>query len=109
MTMRHVIRPRAIEDVDEHLDFYARESGPSLALRFLTSLEEAIRFLHEHPEAGAPRKVRNRRLRGLRSWPVPGFADIRLYYLQPEPDLLRVIRVLHGKRDVDRILTSDRN
>jgi plasmid stabilization system protein ParE len=35
---------------------------------------------------------------------VPGFEDIRIYYLQPQPGLIRGIRVLHGRRDLAEIL-----
>ena len=40
---------------------------------------------------------------GLRSWPVKGFEPIRIYYVEV-PGCLRVVRVLHGKRNVRRIL-----
>ncbi len=36
-----------------------------------------------------------------------GFEAIRIYYL-PDEDTLRVIRILHGKRDVKSILEHDR-
>ena len=42
-------------------------------------------------------------LQNLRSWPVAGFEAIRIYYLA-ETDAIHVIRILHGKRDVKRIL-----
>jgi plasmid stabilization system protein ParE len=38
---------------------------------------------------------------------VPGFEDLRVYYLQPEETVVRVIRVLHGKRDAARILLRE--
>ena len=41
-----------------------------------------------------------------RSWPVAGFEAIRIYYLLDE-DAIRVIRILHGKRDVKRILERE--
>jgi len=37
---------------------------------------------------------------------VTGFEAIRIYYLLDE-DTLRVIRILHGKRDVKRILNGE--
>ena len=43
---------------------------------------------------------------GLRSWPVKGFETIRIYYLKL-PGRLRVLRILHGKRDVRRILRRE--
>jgi hypothetical protein len=47
--------------------------------------------------------VRNPALRGLRSWPVKGFDEFRIYYLLRQ-DMFAVIRVLHGKRDIATIL-----
>jgi plasmid stabilization system protein ParE len=45
-------------------------------------------------------------LRGLRSWPVKGFDDVRVYYLAYEGQV-RVVRVLHGKRDINSILNEE--
>ena len=38
--------------------------------------------------------------------PVTGFEAIRIYYALEE-DAIHVIRILHGKRDVRRLLQSD--
>lgn len=43
---------------------------------------------------------------GLRSWPVNGFEAFRIYYLDT-PGALRVVRILHGKRGVRRILKQE--
>jgi plasmid stabilization system protein ParE len=48
----------------------------------------------------------NPRLQDLRSWPVVGFEAIRIYYALDE-DSMHIIRVLHGKRDLKRILRSE--
>jgi toxin ParE1/3/4 len=49
----------------------------------------------------------NPQLQNLRSWPVTGFEAIRIYYL-PDSDAIHVVRVLHGKRDLTRILEGER-
>jgi plasmid stabilization system protein ParE len=49
----------------------------------------------------------NPSLQDLRSWPVAGFEAIRVYYI-PDQDCIRVMRILHGKRDVMRILKRER-
>jgi len=103
----HVIRPNAAEDLDEQLDYYEAEDGLELALRFFSAVEEAIQFLYRHPDAGSPKEFANPRLKGLRSWPVPGFENIRLYYLRPDENTLRIVRVLHGKRDLAHILEEE--
>ncbi len=55
---------------------------------------------------GERRGVGNPLLAGLRTWPVKGFEDIRIYYLV-QGDVLRVIRILHGRRDVGTILEGE--
>ena len=55
------------------------------------------------PDAGPPKTTSNRRLAGLRSWPIKEFDEFRAYYLV-HPELLTVVRVPHGKRDIGTIL-----
>jgi hypothetical protein len=45
----------------------------------------------------------NPRIQNLRSWPVTGFETIRIYYALAAA-AMHIIRILHGKRDVRRIL-----
>ena len=107
MKLRYVMRPRADQDIEEIGEFFAEQGGEPLVVRFLLAVGKTIDFMCENPKAGSPRFVRNPNLEGLRSWPVSGFDDIRLYYLQPDERTLRVIRVLHGKRDIERILRQE--
>ena len=107
MITHHVIRPNAAEDFDEQLDYYETEAGLELAPRFFCAVEEAIQFLYRHPDAGSPKEFANPRLKGLRSWPVPGFENIRLYYLRLDENTLRIVRVLHGKRDLAHIFEEE--
>lgn len=60
------------------------------------------------PEIGAPRQFKNPVLGGLRSWAVKGFEDILIFYVV-QPDVLRVVRVLHGKRDLKKTLQREKN
>jgi toxin ParE1/3/4 len=55
---------------------------------------------------GTARPLRNPALRGLRVWPVEGFEEFLICYVM-QGDTLRVIRVLHGKREIDRILKKE--
>jgi len=104
---RHVIRPNAAEDFDQQLDYYQTEAGLELTLRFFGAVEEAIDFLYRYPDAGSPKEFSNPRLKGLRSWPVPGFENIQLYYLRPDENTLRIVRILHGKRDLAHIFEEE--
>jgi hypothetical protein len=55
------------------------------------------------PAAGPLRMISNPRLAGLRTWPVKGFDEFRVYYLV-QSELLIVVRIPHDKRDVAAIL-----
>jgi toxin ParE1/3/4 len=57
------------------------------------------------PLGGAPKASANPQLGGLRTWPVKGFDEFRIYYLL-QSDLLIVVRVLHDKRDIDSLLAA---
>jgi toxin ParE1/3/4 len=59
------------------------------------------------PEMGARRRINNPLLSGLRSWPVKHFENIRVYYLI-QGKILRVVRVLHGRRDVSENSRTDK-
>jgi toxin ParE1/3/4 len=82
------------------------ENAPDVAFRFLDAVDDSIEQLLDMPHIGAPRHFRTPALVGLRSWPVKDFEDIRIYYLLL-PDLLRVVRVLHGRRDIQTILEQN--
>jgi antitoxin ParD1/3/4 len=75
-------------------------------LRFLGAIQGAIRQVCKRPGIGAPKILNNPAFEGLRSWPVKSFPAIRIYYVTSEK-MLRVIRVLHGKRDIDPLLEDD--
>jgi toxin ParE1/3/4 len=101
-------RPHAQEDLEEQVDYYERESGLDLALRFLDAVQRGIGFLAQHPEVGSLRDFGNPRLAGLRCWPVPQFDEIRIYYVVTGSGMLLVVRILHGRRDLARILRKEK-
>jgi len=82
-----------------------KDAAPA-AERFLEAVQSAIGTLCQIPGAGAPKLLENPRLTGLRSWPVRGFPAMRIYYLHTA-DELRIVRVLHGKRDINPLLEEE--
>ena len=99
----------AREDVIRQFRYYLVTLDlPEVALHFKQAVRATVEAIVNHPNAGPPCRLRNPRLGNLRSWPIRGFEDIRCYY-QPEGDhMLHVVRFLHGKRDVRRILEKER-
>ena len=82
------------------------QNAPEAAFRFMDAVEESVQKLLGMPNMEAPREIGNPALKGLRFWPVVGFDEILIFYVV-HGDMLRVIRVLHGKRDLDRILNKE--
>ena len=105
--MKWVIRPAAKADILRQFRFYVRQGALAAADGFVDAVDSSVEALCRMPEMGASRPLGNPLLAGLRSWPVEGFEDLRIYYLV-QPDVLRVVRVLHGKRDIVRILERER-
>ncbi len=104
--MKHVIRSTARDDIIRQFRYYLLENAPEAAIRFLDAVDESIEAICRTPHGGAPKLIRNPVLSGLRSWAVKGFEDILIFYIV-QPDVLRVVRVLHGRRDIKAILERE--
>lgn len=102
--MKVSYRQTASDDVVRQFRYYlVTLSVPEVAVRFRDAVQRTVQSLCQHPLAGPHHPSSKPRLQNLRSWPVAGFEAIRIYYLVDE-DAIHVIRVLHGKRDIKRIL-----
>lgn len=105
--MNAVIRPRAREDAIRQFRWYLiDQDAPDVAFRFLEAVDSSVEQLVRMPHMGTLKPLKNPALEGLRSWPVTGFEDMRIYYMV-RGEILRVVRVLHGKRDLGRILEDE--
>jgi plasmid stabilization system protein ParE len=102
-----LIRTAARADILRQYAYYLDEKdAPAAAQRFLDAVESAIDALCRMPGMGAPRQFVNPRLAGLRSWHLSGFPAMRIYYIH-SGDVIRIVRILHGKRDVRLLFESD--
>lgn len=102
--MRILYRQAASDDIVRQFRYYLLTLNlPEIAVRFRDSVRRTIQFLRSHPEVGPRYRFRNLQHQTLRSWPVAGFEAIRIYYMVDE-DAIRIIRILHGRRDVKSIL-----
>jgi toxin ParE1/3/4 len=101
-------RQTASDDVIRQFRYYlVSENLPEVAVRFREGVRRTVESLRQHPFVGSRYHSNNTQLHSLRSWPVVGFEAIRIYYLL-DNDSIHVIRVLHGKRDLKRILEAER-
>ncbi len=107
--MNHFIRPVARDDIVRQFRYYLLVAeAPEAGLRFVDAVAETIRAICATPLAGAPKQLGNPILSGLRSWAVKGFQDILVFYVV-EPDCVRIVRVLHGRRDIKKILEREKD
>ena len=106
--MKVVYQQAARDDLTRQFRYYmVALDNPAVAVRFRNAVRKTVAFVSRQPEVAPVCEISNPRLSSLRSWPVTGFEAIRLYFLL-ESDGIRVIRLLHSKRDVARILSAER-
>ena len=106
--MKVSYRQSASDDVIRQFRYYLVTLNlPDVAVRFRDAVRHTVLSLQQHPFIGPRYRSGNPQLQTLRTWPVTGFEAIRIYYV-PDADTIRVIRVLHGKRDVKSIIKAER-
>ncbi len=101
--MKVVMRPAARRDILAQVAYYLDELAYEAAERFPLAVREAVLQIEQQPGVGSPRMCSNPSLAGLRSWPVPGFDEIRIYYVRPNTEVIRIVRILHGRRDLSKV------
>jgi plasmid stabilization system protein ParE len=105
--VKFVIRPAARADILRQYRYYLIEAEDErVAERFLDAVQSAIAQGCRQPGIGTPKRMSNPKLAGLRSWPVKGFSEMRIYYLETAA-ALRIVRVLHGRRDINPMLEAE--
>ncbi len=87
-------KPAAVRDLIANGGHIARDN--------FTAAERTFAELARHPHMGRERHFQRRP--GLRSWHVDGFDDYLIFY-RPIADGVEIYRVLHGARDLRRLLT----
>lgn len=107
--MKVSYRQIASDDVVRQFRYYLVTLNlPQVAIRFRDSVRRTVEGLRQRPLVGSRHGSSNPQFENLRSWPVAGFEAIRIYYLVDD-DTIRIIRILHGKRDLKHILEPERN
>jgi toxin ParE1/3/4 len=101
---RLVVLPRADADV---VEIFARIAADDVAAadRFKTTVHRECAILTQFPEFGRARRYRGRDVGDLRSFPLSGFRNWLVFY-RVRSDVIEIVRVLHGARDLRRALRS---
>lgn len=93
--------PQAERELAEIADHLAQQS-PQAALDFLEAAEAACCRIADFPEIGGIYETLNRRLQGLRVWPIPKFEQYLIFY-RLRSEIVDVVHVLHGARDLEHL------
>ncbi len=93
-------RPLAEADLDDIWDYIEEHSSQEQAEDFLRKLGTKIETLARSPYIG---RSRDELLPGLRSFP---FKDYLIFYV-PLANGIEVVRVLRGRRDIERIFQEE--
>lgn len=98
MTARYVVAPQAAHDLFEIWDYIRQQSNAAMANHVEAEIREKIAFLAGAPGAG------HRRI-DLTGEDVK-FFSVYSYLIVYRPDTrpLQVVSVLHGRRDIERVL-----
>ena len=99
MTIKPVFRrAQADGDVNEAIDYYAREAGEDVSLEFVAALDARLASIAEHPGIGSSRYAHELDIPGLRSRSLRSFPYL-VFYAELS-DRIEVWRVLHAARDL---------
>lgn len=100
MTPRYLLAPEAALDLIQIWRYIKTQSGAETADRVESVIRERIRFLAKTPGAGHSRAD----LTGEAVKFFPVYSYLIVY--RPETRPLQVVSILHGRRDVERVLTE---
>jgi toxin ParE1/3/4 len=103
MTERYRVLPAADRDLDDQAAYLAREASLDKALRFYDAASATFERIARMPGIGELRESANARLEGLRVSRIEGFEKHLIFYRVGDAGI-DIVRVIHGARDIDRIL-----
>jgi antitoxin ParD1/3/4 len=96
--------PDAVDDIDAIWSFIAQDN-PEAAYSVEEEIAAACAWLAERPLRGHVRRDLTKL--PVRFWTLPQYPNYIIIY-RPETQPLEIIRVLHGMRDIKRILSGQR-
>jgi toxin ParE1/3/4 len=98
--------PEALRDLDGIASFL-QQADHDVAHRFLRAAERAFALLAAQPLMG--QAYPHPRHSELRVWPIRRRFRKYLVFYRPIPGGVDIVRVLHGARDLPRVLQDDDN
>ena len=98
MRVRYLLAPEAAIDLVQIWRYIKKQSSVEMADRVESVIRDRLAFLAENPGAGHWRK--NLTNQGVKFFPIYSY----LIVYRPDTKPLQIVSVLHGRRDVEKIL-----
>lgn len=84
---------------------FIAQDNPDAATRVIEAAYATLNTLAANPGLGRPRKFKNSRLVGIRSYPVTGFDNYLIFYRSIQ-DGIQAHHVYHGARDLESLFNE---
>ena len=104
MTFKVIVRNRATQDIRLQANYILAQGNREAAERFLLFTESAFSQLAITPNMGKVMRLPLSIQGKIRQWRIKNFRDFLIFYRVQE-DLVEILRVLHGARDLEGILS----
>lgn len=97
--------PRAIEAIIEQAEYIGRDSV-EVSNRFMQAVQTTFDDLEAMPGMGHRYESTSPKLAGILVWAIKGFPNHLIFY-RSTSDGIEIITLLHGARDILRILPDE--
>lgn len=99
------VRNRATQDLRQLANYILVNGDSHAALRFLELAEITFSQLATRPGMGKVVQLVPSRMGEIRQWRIKDFKDYLIFY-RIQDELVEILRVLHGARDLEGILSN---
>jgi toxin ParE1/3/4 len=96
----------ATVDVNDLADYYRKEAGHTVAMRFVDNAERAFNQLASMPSIGALLGLDELPYEDIRRWHIEGFDRLIILYRETA-DGIEIVRVLHTSRDIAALIRDN--
>ena len=97
--------PNAKRDFRRHAKYLLTHAPPGTSDRLYDAIVDALDQLADMPGMGSPSGIPNPKLAGVRKWQLSTFSEYLVFYDASDAEL-RVLRLIHSKRDYNRVLDA---
>ncbi|MFB2895605.1 type II toxin-antitoxin system RelE/ParE family toxin [Aerosakkonemataceae cyanobacterium BLCC-F50] len=105
MSYQLIVQNRATQDLRQLANYILINGDSDAALRFFESAEITFSQLATTPGIGKVVRLVSSRMGEIRQWRIKDFQDYLIFY-RIQDDRVEIIRVLHGARDLEGILSN---